>query len=183
MVLFLFCTHSVLLLDQIDHIGGIVREHGGRGALDVALELLVDGELVGGHGEDDVDGILLDLLVDLRNTGVVLQHRVRVHALGVQMALAVIGGDHSTELAVTGIVEASVRGEDQEASGLLTPTDLLPAGDGLHDGVEATLGCVQVTGYGGILYLVLPDRDSVRRRTLRWGCRISSKLQSARVRG
>lgn len=180
LALYLFCTHSVLLLDQIDDVGGIVGEHGRRGALDVALQLLVDGELIGGDREDNVDGVLLDLLVDLRNTGVVLQHRVGVHALGVEMALAVVGGDHSTELAVAGVVEAGVRGEDQEATGLLAPADLLPAGDGLHDGVEATLGCVQVAGYGGILYLVLPERDSVRMWSLKWGFRINSMLQSAR---
>ena len=64
------------------------------------------------------------LVVDLRHRGVILDGGVGVDALGVEVAKAVVGLDDASELAVAGVVEPGVRGEDQQPSGLVTPSDL-----------------------------------------------------------
>lgn len=71
-------------------------------------EFLVDFVLLGGDGEDDVDGVLLDFQVDLRDARVILDGRVRVHVLA-HMASSVVGGDDTAELSVSGVMEACVR--------------------------------------------------------------------------
>ena len=119
------------------------------------LDLFQGKNTKGQHRFGTTDSDTLHLVVDLRDGGVVLLVRVRVHALGVEVADAVVGLDDAAELAVAGVVEAGVRGEDEELAGLLPPADLLLAHDGLHDGVEAALGGVEVTGHLGALDLAL----------------------------
>lgn len=46
-------------------------------------------------------------------------------------------------------MEAGVGGEDEELPGVLSPSDHVLADHGLHDGVEASLGRVQVAGHVG----------------------------------
>lgn len=101
-------------------------------------------------------------MVDLRDGGIVLLVGVRVDALGVEMADAVVGLDDAAELAVAGVVEAGVGREDEELAGLLPPADLLLAHDGLHDGVEAALGGVEVAGDLGALDLALSLGNEIR---------------------
>lgn len=57
--------------------------------------------------------------------------------------------------AVPGVVEGGVRGEDQEATGAVAPADPILAHNGLHDGVKAALGRVQVARHGRSLHLGL----------------------------
>ena len=91
-------THIVLFLDQLNDVGRIVGEDTVRSSLDVMTQLLVDSDLFFGDGENQIDRVLLDFLVDLRNRRIILRSRVRVPARAVQMAIAVIGFHYSSQL-------------------------------------------------------------------------------------
>lgn len=54
-------SYIVLILDEVDDVGGIVAEYSGAGALDVFAELLVHADLFRDHREDHVDRVLLHL--------------------------------------------------------------------------------------------------------------------------
>ena len=56
-----FPTHSVLFLDELDDVGGVVGEGAGRAGLDVVAQLVVGVALLGSDGEDEVDAVLFDL--------------------------------------------------------------------------------------------------------------------------
>ena len=51
-------------------------------------------------------------------------------------------------------MESGVCGEDEKPPGLVPPADDVLARDGLHDGVEAALGRVQVTRHLGPFHLL-----------------------------
>ena len=78
-----------------------------------------------------------------------------VDALAVHVAVAIIGLDDAAQLAVAGVVEASVRGEDEELPGLVAPPDLVLADDGLHDGVKAAFRRVKISRNLGTLHFAL----------------------------
>lgn len=61
-------------------------------------ESLVDLEVCVGDGEYHVNGVLLDLEVDLRDARVVLLRRVRVHAVVVEVASTVVGLHDASKL-------------------------------------------------------------------------------------
>ena len=54
-------THSVLFLDELDDVGGVVGEGAGRAGLDVPAQLVIRLALLGRHRENQVDTVLLDL--------------------------------------------------------------------------------------------------------------------------
>jgi hypothetical protein len=87
-----------LVADEVDNVGGILGQGSRGSAFDVVLQLVVNVDLVGGDGKDDVDGVLLDLEIDLRDGGVVLNGRVGVHAFVVQVTVSVVGLDNATKL-------------------------------------------------------------------------------------
>ena len=61
LLLLLWSTYLILSFDKFDNVGGVVGEGSGGAALDILLQQVVDVELLLGHGEDDIDGVLLDL--------------------------------------------------------------------------------------------------------------------------
>lgn len=91
-------VYVILVAHEVDDVRRIFRQGSRRGALDVVFQLVVDVDLVGCDSKNNVDGVLLHLEIDLRNGGVVLNGRVGVHALVVQMAISVVGLDNATEL-------------------------------------------------------------------------------------
>lgn len=58
-------------------------------------------------GEDNVDGVFLDLQVDLGDAWVILNRRVGVH-VSVHVANSVIWGNYTSQFTVTGVMESSV---------------------------------------------------------------------------
>lgn len=48
-------TNVVLILDELDDVGGVVREDAAAGTFNVLAQLVVDMELLLGDGEDQVD--------------------------------------------------------------------------------------------------------------------------------
>lgn len=91
-------TYVILVTHEVDDVGRIFRQGSGRCTFDVVFQLVVDVDLVGSDGEDNVDGVLLHLEIDLRDGRVILDGRVSVQAAVVQMALSVIGLDNATKL-------------------------------------------------------------------------------------
>lgn len=57
--------------------------------------------------------IIFYLVIDLRNWWIILDGWMGVHSFAVEVAEAVVGLDDAAQLAVTGVVEAGVGGEDQ----------------------------------------------------------------------
>ena len=144
---------GVLRLHQLDHVAGVRTEPASGAALHRPGQQVVDVQLLVRHREDQVDAVLLDLVVDLADGGVVQYGGVGVHALAVHVALPVIRRHDAAELAVTRVVEARVCGEDEQPTSLVPPPDVVLADDGLHDGVEAALGSVEVAGDLGLVDL------------------------------
>lgn len=61
-------------------------------------QFVINIDLLGGHSENDVDGILLHFQIDLRDTRVIQCGGVGVHTTAVQMALAIVWCDHTAQL-------------------------------------------------------------------------------------
>jgi len=59
------CPYLVVVLDDLYDVGGVGGQLGGLGALDVLGQLVVDGQLILRHREDQVHALLTDLGRDL----------------------------------------------------------------------------------------------------------------------
>ncbi len=92
--------YLVLALDELDNVGRVVGEGADGAALDVGSQEVVHVELLLGDGEDQVDRVLLDFVVDLGHGGVVQLVGVRVGALGIEMAESVVWLDNSAKFAI-----------------------------------------------------------------------------------
>lgn len=91
-------TYVILLTHEVNNVGRIFRQGSGGCTFDVVFQLVVDVDLVGSDGKDNVDGVLLHLEIDLRDGRVILNGRVSVQAAVVQMALSVVRLDNATKL-------------------------------------------------------------------------------------
>src|SRR5699024_1777899 len=60
------------------------------------------------------------------------------------MTVTIIRFDNATELSISGIVKASIGGEDQQLSRLFSPANIIFADYSLHDFIKSTLVCIQV---------------------------------------
>ena len=60
-----------------------------------------------------------------------------------------------TYLAITGIMEASIRGKHQKTTSVFSPSDSLLADNRLHNGIEATFRGIQITRHCSSPYLSL----------------------------
>jgi hypothetical protein len=80
-------TYLVLSFDKFDDVGGVVGEGSGGAALDVLLQQVVDVELLLGHGEDDVDGVLLDLRIMAEKNWLYDNRKTRYSGLKVEKLL------------------------------------------------------------------------------------------------
>lgn len=87
-----------MFLNEFDNVGRIVGEHPTAGTLDVLAQLIVDVELLLCDGEDKVDRVFLDFLIDLRNGRIILSRRVSVRAFPIHVAKAVIRLDNTSQL-------------------------------------------------------------------------------------
>jgi hypothetical protein len=68
-------------------------------------------------------------------------------------------------LAIAGVVEARVGGENEKTPGVGPPPDLVRANNRLHDGVEPTFRRVQVARHLGIAHFRLfGPRESQKKR-------------------
>lgn len=153
-------TYSVLLFDQIDNIRRIFGQHSTVRALNVLGQFLVYTNLLSGDSKDDIDRILFDFQIDLRNARIVQNRRMRIFSFMIQMTFAVIWCNHAAQLkscknrisfrfgyagysmmpyfSIASIMETGICGEDQQTTCLITPSDLAAAYSSLHDCVEAT---------------------------------------------
>jgi len=76
------------------------------------------------------------------------------------MAETIVRFDDTAQFAITRVMEAGVRGENEQSARLLAPTYLISADYRLHDRVETTLRSIQVAGHGCISHQSLKKRMS-----------------------
>ena len=98
--------------------------------------------------------MLLRHAVDVGHAGVVEQLAVGVvagaAARAVEVTQAVVRLEYPRQLPVQREVVVPVRGEDDDLPGVPPPPDPLPAHHHLHQGVQGTLGVVDVAGHGAV---------------------------------
>ena len=147
----------VLFANQFNDVAGIVCENSGERTFDVLRQTFVNIDFSLGNGPNYVNRILPGNEVYLWNAGVVLLRWIVVETVFVQMADTVIGSYNTAELAVTGVMEASIGREHEKLTCLIAPTDFFFANYRLHNCVETAFGCVQISGYSGLSNEVLND--------------------------
>ena len=112
--------------DELDYVGRVVVQLAHKRAVDHLAEALVQRHLVLDHGEYEIHVGLRDPVVDLAYRRIVLLEAMRVASTGrVQVTRAVIRLHDASQLAVAGVVEAGVSGEDDEFARRWAPADFL----------------------------------------------------------